>query len=51
MPQPVLYGQENNTLQIRDFGEEKCQSTHTYGPATRNLSSMSHIADFRVVAT
>ena len=44
MPQPVLYGQENNTLQIRDFGEEKCQSDHTYGPATRGYYLIHFVA-------
>ena len=47
MPQPILYGQENNELKIRDFGEEKCQSAHTYGPATRGYYLIHFVASGR----
>lgn len=44
MPQPILFGQENNGVQIRDFGEEKCRSAHTYGPATRGYYLIHFVA-------
>lgn len=47
MPQMDIYRQESGGLQIRDFGEEKCQSGHAYGPAARDYYLIHFVASGR----